>query len=131
MRIRVVPTASGKHAVQVVSKSFGVLTVHKHIGSFATAEEKSRLYRQAGRFIQEANRQTSLLDLLSSVRPADIAITQSRPLFVYQLLTGVYRKLGLNQYPDPVIQDLVVARLYAPASNVLTAIGLWLPFTAT
>lgn len=117
MRIRIVPTASGKHAVQVVSKRFGVLTVHKHIGSYATAEEKFRLCQQATRFIQDSNRQTNLLDWLSSLRPADIAITQSRPLFVYQLLTGVYRKLGFNRYPDPVIQDLVVSRLYAPASK--------------
>lgn len=117
MRIRIVPTASGKHAVQVVSKRFGVLTVHKHIGSYATAEEKSYLYQQARSFIQEVSRQTNLFDWLSSVRPANIAITQSRPLFIYRLLTGVYRKLGFNLCPDPVIRDLVVARVYAPTSK--------------
>jgi hypothetical protein len=32
MRIRAVSTASGKHALQVVSKRYGVVKVHKHIG---------------------------------------------------------------------------------------------------
>jgi hypothetical protein len=117
VRIRIVPTASDKHAVQVVSKRFGVLTVHKHIGSYADAEEKLQLYQQAGRFIQETNRQTNLFDWLSSLRPDEIIITRSRPLFIYQLLTGVYRKLGFDRCPDPVIRDLVIARVYAPASK--------------
>ena len=85
MRIRVIPTGSGKYAVQVVSKRYGILTVHKHIGTFKDASEKSQLYKKAKEFITEATHQGNLLDLLSSCRPSDVVITESRPLLVYQL----------------------------------------------
>jgi transposase len=117
VRIRVVPTASGKYAVQVVSKRYGIVTVHKHIGTFSDVSGKSQLYKKAKEFIAEATHQGNLLDLLSSCRPADVVITESRPLLVYQLLSAIYDKLGLNTYPDLLIKDLVIARIYSPASK--------------
>lgn len=66
MRTRVVPTASGKYAIQVVSKRYGRLTVHKHIGTFGSPEEKLQLLGKAQSFIAETTGQTSLLDLLST-----------------------------------------------------------------
>ena len=120
MRIRTVPTASGNHAVQVVSKRYGVLTVHKHIGTYSTDSEKAQLYKQAKDYISEATHQGNLLEILSSWRPSEVAITESRPLLVYQLLSRVYDKLGLFTYPDPLIKDLVIARIYCPASKRAT-----------
>jgi hypothetical protein len=117
VRIRVVPTASGKRAIQVVSKRYGVVTVHKHIGTYTTPSEKSHLYKKAKAYIAETTRQGNLLDILSSCRPSDVAITESRPLFVYQLLSSIYDKLGLSAYPDPLIKDLVIARIYRPTSK--------------
>lgn len=117
MRIRVVPTASGKHAVQVVSKHHGILTVQKHIGTYANNSERIQLYEKAKAYIAETTHQGNLLDLLSSCRPSDVAITESRPLFLYKLLAGVYDKLGLSTYPDILIKDLVIARIYSPASK--------------
>jgi len=117
VRIRVVPTASGKFAVQVVSKLHGVLTVHKHVGTYSNRSEKLLLCRAARDFIQETSRQISLLDLAASVRPFNIAVSENQPLFVYRMLTAVYAKLGLNKCPDPLIADLVVARVYAPSSK--------------
>lgn len=117
MRIRIVPTASGNNAVQVVSKHNGKLTVHKHIGTYKNAEERTELFQQANVYIAETTHQGNLLDLLSSLRPSEIAITESRPLLVYQLLSSVYDKLGLNKYPDSLIKDLVIARVYRPASK--------------
>ena len=117
MRIRIVPTSSGKHALQVVSKRYDKVTVHKHIGTFSTAEEKSTLITKAEKFIKEQTGQSDFLTLVTSHRPFDMAITQSRPLFVYELLSEVYDKLGLSNYPDELIKDLVVARVYQPASQ--------------
>jgi hypothetical protein len=117
VRIRVVPTASGKYAVRAVSKRYGILTVHKHIGTFSDVSGKSQLYKKAKEFIAEATHQGNLLDLLSSCRPSDVVITESRPLLVYQLLSTIYDKPGLNTYPDPLIKDLVIARIYSPASK--------------
>jgi len=119
MRVRIVPTASGKKAVQVVSKHYGKVTVHKHIGSFATDEEKTILLSQAEVFIHQG--QTNLFETLSTFRPTDVAISDNRPLFIYQLLSAIYDKLGLNNFPDTLIKDLIIARVYQPASKLETS----------
>ena len=117
MRIRVVPTASKKYAVQVVSKRYGKLTVHKHVGTYSNASEKVKLFKQAKAYIAGITQQGNLLELLSSWRPSEIAITESHPLLLYQLLSRVYDKLGLDAYGDALIKDLVIARIYRPASK--------------
>lgn len=117
MRTRIVPTASGKKAIQVVSKHYGRLTVHKHIGTYATEEEKSQLLGKAHDFIAETTGQISLLDLLSAFRPSEVEITEQHPIFLYQLLSAVYDKLGFDKYPDLLIKDLVIARVWAPSSK--------------
>jgi len=117
VRTRIVPTASGKKAIQVVSKHRGRLTVHKHIGTYSNPEEKTELLKKANKFIQETTGQTSLLDVLSSFRPSDITVSENRPLFVYQLLSRIYHKLGLGSYPDTLIEDLIIARMYRAVSK--------------
>lgn len=118
MRIRRVKTASGKHALQVVSKRLGKLTVHKHIGSYQTEFEKEILQKKANEYIQQSIGQLSLIDQIHYVSLSDIAITRSMPLFAYSLLSAVYDKLGFGNYPDLVIKDLIIARLYQPASKL-------------
>lgn len=120
MRTRIVPTASGKKAIQVVSKLYGKLTVHKHIGTFSTPEQKDHLLKEAEKFILHTTGQTNFFDLVSSVRPFEIIITQSKPKFLYDFLSAIYDKLGLSSYPDTLIKDLVIARLYQPASKLET-----------
>lgn len=120
MRTRTIATASGKHAVQVVSKRYGALVVHRHIGTYANLAEKSALYEKAKTFIQKSTGQQNLLDFFSSFKISDIAITDSKPLFVYNFLSAAYDKLGLNAYPDQIIKDLVVARIYSPNSKRAT-----------
>ena len=117
MRIRIVPTASGHYAVQVVSKRLGKLTVHAHIGTFHNDREKYDLRQKAQDFIQRISGQQNLLDWLSSVRPENIAVSQNRPLFVYRLLASGYEKLGFGACHDSVIKDLVIARIYSPVSK--------------
>ena len=117
MRTRVVVTASGKHALQVVSKRSGVVKVHKHIGTYGNDSEKAVLYQKAQGFIQKYTGQVSFTDYLTSPSLADVIVTQSRPLFAYELLSRCYDKLGFARYPDPLIKDLVIARLYHPASK--------------
>lgn len=117
MRIRVVPTASGKHALQVVSKRSGVVKVHKHIGTYGNDSEKAILYQKAQDYIQKYSGQVSFTDYLTSPSLSDVIITQSRPLFAYELLSRCYDKLGFARYPDSLIKDLVISRLYHPASK--------------
>lgn len=118
MRIRKVKTASGKYALQVVSKRLGKLTVHKHIGSYATDFERRALEKTAHEYILKSTGQLDLINQITKTSLADIAITQSRPVFAYSLLSAIYDKLGFSGYPDSLFKDLIIARLYKPASKL-------------
>lgn len=118
MRIRTVKTKSGSFAIQVVSKRHGKLTVHKHIGSYSTEREKTRLIFEANLFIRDHdNLQQNLWEQEESFSPTDVKITSSKPLFLYRLLSGVYDQLGLNSLCDDLIKDLILARIYQPVSK--------------
>lgn len=118
MRIRTVTTKSGNFAVQVVSKRHGKLTVHKHIGSYKTEREKTRLFFEANLYIRDHdNIQQNLWEQEESLHPSGVKITQSRPLFLYRLLSGVYDQLGLNDLGDELIKDLILTRIYQPVSK--------------
>lgn len=118
MRIRRVKTKSGSFAIQVVSKRHGKLTVHKHIGSYQTEREKTRLIFEANLFIRDHdNLQQNLWEQEESFSPTDVKITSSKPLFLYRLLSGVYDQLGLHSLGDELIKDLILARIYQPVSK--------------
>lgn len=117
MRIRVVPISHGKHTIQVVSKNYGKLTIHKHIGTFTTEEEKKKLLEKTREFIHSQTGQQDLFNPPEYLRLKNVIITQSQPLFLYRLLSRVYDKLGFKACSDPLIKDLIVARVYQPASK--------------
>lgn len=117
MRIRIVSTASGKHAIQVVSKRRDKLTIHQHIGSFVNEPEKKLLFQKALNFIKSKTGQNSLFDSFAGFKLTDVIVSENKPLFLYRLLSTIYDKLGFSQYPDSLIKDLVIARIYSPASK--------------
>lgn len=120
MRIRTVKTASGKFALQVVSKYQGKLKVHKHIGTYEDDNQKQILYDKAIRYIEEASHQISLIDYLTSLKLKDVIVTENKPLFAYQLFSRCFDKIGFFSYSDEIIKDLVIARLYYPTSKLET-----------
>lgn len=117
MRVRIVPTFSGKHTVQAVSKRLGKLTIHKHFGTFTTDEQKQHLLKEAKTYIKSKTGQQELFDPPSYLQLKNVVITQSQPLFLYRLLCGVYEKLGFNICADPLVRDLIAARIYMPSSK--------------
>ena len=117
MRVRVVPLPFGKHAVQVVSKRLGKLTVHNHLGTFATSVEKENLLKKAKEFIKSQTGQEELFSPPEYLQLKNVIITQSQPLFLYRLLCRVYNHLGFDQCNDSLIRDLIVARVYQPQSK--------------
>lgn len=120
MRIRTVKTASGKFALQVVSKYQGKLKVHKHIGTYENDTQKQMLHDKAIKYIEEASHQISLIDHLTSIKLKDIIVTENKPLFAYQLFSRCYERIGFSSYSDEIIKDLVIARLYHPTSKLET-----------
>lgn len=117
MRIRIVPILHGKHTVQVVSKVYGKLTIHKHIGTYASDEEKQKLLREAKEYIKSKTGQLGLFNPPNYLSLKHVVITRSRPIFLYQLLSGIYDKLGFNRHDDQLIKDLVIARVFQPSSK--------------
>jgi len=117
MRIRIVPLKSGKHTVQVVSKRLGKLTVHKHLGTFATEAEKQVLLEKAKEYIKSQTGQEDLFAPPEHLQLKNVIITQSQPLFLYRLLCRIYNHLGFNKCGDSLIRDLIVARIYQPSSK--------------
>lgn len=118
MRIRTVPTSSGKHAIQVVSKKDGEYVIHRHIGTFATESERSLLVSQATAYIEQHSNQLGLFtDAPQMWQLSQVEFISSQPLYLYHLLSTAYDKLGLQAVDDPLIKDLVIARICAPASK--------------
>lgn len=117
MRTRIVPLKPGKHAVQIVSKRFGKLTVHKHLGTFATEIEKQNLLDKARLYIKTQTGQEDLFVPPEHLQLKNVIITQSQPIFLYRLLCRVYDHLGFDTCSDSLIKDLIVARVYQPQSK--------------
>ena len=117
MRVRIVPLISGKHTVQVVSKRLGKLTIHKHLGTFVTSAEKENLFKKAKEFIKSQTGQEELFSPPEHLQLKNVIITQSQPLFLYRLLCRVYSHLGFDRCGDPLIRDLIAARVYQPSSK--------------
>lgn len=117
MRVRIVPTFSGKHTIQAVTKRLGKLTVNKHFGTFTTEKQKQNLLKEAKAYIKSQTGQQELFDPPEHLLLKNVIITQSQPLFLYRLLCGVYEKLGFNICNDPLVRDLIVARIYKPSSK--------------
>ena len=118
MKVRIVKTPTGKFGVQVVSRYGKHFILHKQIGSAKTEEEKQKLISDAQTYIYSHDPQQNLFDERGMFsRLEEIAITKSQPLFLYRLLCGVYHHVGFDTFPDPVIKDLIVARVYQPVSK--------------
>jgi transposase len=120
MRTRIVPLPKGKNSIQVVSKRHDKLTVHKHIGTYSNERERIKLLRKAAIYIEETTGQTNLLNYGKATPLSDIEIIGSKRLFLYKLLERVYTKIGFGDCEDELIKDLVIARVYKPASKLHT-----------
>lgn len=95
------------------------LILHKQIGSAQNGEEKQKFISQARDYISRYDPQQNLFDERGTFSYlAEIEITKSQPLFLYRLLCSVYNHLGFSTFPDPVIRDLIVARVYQPVSKL-------------
>lgn len=111
------PIYHGRHTVQVVSKNYGKLKLHKHIGTFTTKEEKQKLLKEAREYIDSQTGQQDLFAPPEYLQLKNVKITQSQPLLLYRLLSRVYNILGFNKCSDLLIKNLIIARVYQPSSK--------------
>lgn len=125
MRIRVVPTASGAVAVQVVRYTHHHTAVIKHVGSGRTKEDVALLKCVAREWIEQQSRQEQLFSSTGE-READQLLLKTYRYrgFRYGLLAETVRTVfalfGMTELSFPscsLFGELVLARITEPSSK--------------
>lgn len=121
LRIRIVKTASGANAVQIVYYRNRKRIIFKHIGSANSSQELESLklvaqdvinqYSPQIPFLQEA----TLDDLLYLNKTEFLGVYYT---FLYEVISGLISKVGLAQITKPLLLDLVTIRIVEPVSKV-------------
>ena len=121
-RIRVVPTASGARAVQVIWNYRDNKPVLDHIGSAHTEEELVLLSARAQRLIDDRQPRLAIDagGLATGSVEAPLAIAGERAGYLIDAIQGVYRSLGFDTATggDEVFEHLVMARIVHPGSKL-------------
>lgn len=121
--LRKTKTTSGATAIQVVRYENRKLIVVKHIGSAHSKEEIAILLRNADHWIQTEGGQGLLLDTepketrkLINLDTAEYqGVTYN---FAYEVLGAVIKRLGFTDLNNPLCLDLVLMRIFEPASKL-------------
>jgi hypothetical protein len=122
--IRTTKTGSHATAVQVVTYSSGKTVLIKHIGSASDAGELALLKHQAEDFVEKFTGQQSLFT--SSDNKQENKIIQSRYArsvgFKYgllrQLFSHLFHLFTFDDLHEPLLNDLVMARVVNPSSKL-------------
>lgn len=126
--IRTTKTASGKIAVQAVTRRYHQTIVIKHFGSAATVNELKELKILAQQFIAAESKTIPLFpqydnpdtDLVSLKK---LLLKKSYHNFAYEFFAQFYRVNGFESLSSPLLKDLCIIRIVEPASK-LDSIGL-------
>lgn len=121
LRIRVIKTASGANAVQVVYYRNRKRVVFKHIGSAKSSQELESLKLVAQDVINNFNPEISLfeeakLDNLLYLDKSEFLGVYST--FLYEVISGLISQIGLNRIKNRLLLDLVAIRVVEPASKL-------------
>jgi transposase len=121
--IRKTKTSSGATAIQVVRYENRRLVVDKHIGSAHSKDELSILLRNADHWIESEGGQGILLDTepKRTSKLINLETTEYRGVtynFAYDVISAVLARLGFTDLNDPLCLDLVLIRLFEPASKL-------------
>ena len=121
--IRKVKTSSGATAIQVVRYENRKLVMAKHIGSAHSKEEVAILLRNADHWIEVEGGQGLLLDAEPRVtrKLINLDTAEYRGVtykFAYEILGAVFNRLGFTDLNNPLCMDLVLMRIFEPASKL-------------
>lgn len=119
--IRVIKTASGASAVQVVYYRNRKRVVFKHIGSAKSCRELESLKLVAQDMINNFAPEISLfeqvkLDNLLYLDKCEFLGVYST--FLYEAISGLVSQIGLNKIKNQLLLDLVAIRVVEPASKL-------------
>jgi transposase len=121
LRIRVVKTASGASAVQVVYYRNRKRVVFKHVGSASNSQDLESLKLVAQDVINNYNPEIPLFEevklnnLLYLDKTEFLGVYST---FLYEVLSGLISQIGLDQINKQLLLDLVAIRIVEPASKL-------------
>jgi transposase len=121
LRIRVIKTASGAQAVQVVYYRNRKRVIFKHIGSAKSIQELESLKLVAQDVIKNFNPEIPLFEeskldnLLYLDKSEFLGVYYT---FLYEVLSGLLSKIGLDKIKKQLLLDLVTIRVVEPASKL-------------
>lgn len=120
MKTRVVKTASGANAVQVVRYQNNKRVVLRHIGSAHSQEELQDLLFTAEEWIKEYGGQLSIFpdEKPGNLLPLDHStFVGVKYRFFYEQIGALQELMGLDDLPA-LLNDLVSIRIFEPASKL-------------
>jgi hypothetical protein len=121
LHIRVVKTASGANAVQVVFYKNRKRFIFKHIGSSTNNSELESLKLVAKDVIKNFNpeiplfEETKLDNLLYLDKTEFLGVYAT---FLYEIISGLISQIGLDRIRKKLLLDLVTIRIVEPASKL-------------
>jgi len=121
LHIRVIPTASGASAVQVIYYRNRKRVIFKHIGSANNNDELVSLKLVAQDLI---NNYTPEIPLFEKVKFDNLLFLDKCEFlgvyltFIYEVLTKLISQIGLDKINRHMLMDLVVIRVLEPASKL-------------
>lgn len=121
LHIRVVKTASGASAVQIVYYKNRKRFVFKHIGSARSNQELESLKLVAQDVIKNFNPEIPLFEEVKLDRLLYLDKTEFLGVystFLYEILTGLISQIGLDKIKQNMLVDLVAIRVVEPASKL-------------
>lgn len=121
LRIRVVKTASGANAIQIIYYKNRKRVIFKHIGSANSSQELEELKMVARDIINQYNPKFDFFDEIKSNNLLYLDKTEFLGVyytFVYEVLSNLISQIGLGQVNIPLLLDLVVIRIVEPASKL-------------
>lgn len=121
LKIREVKTSSGKRAIQVILYKDYKRIVLKHVGSASNPLEISSLRTLAEEFIKDYSRQISIFPEYNP--KAFLYVDYAECIgyyyrFFYDVIVNLMEQVGLGSLSTKLFRDLVVIRIFEPASKL-------------
>jgi transposase len=117
--IRTTKTASGSRAVQVVSYINRKVHVHTHVGSGTSDERLAELKTEAAAWVQQNTQPKLFTDSPAlSVLETHYTYTGFRYTYAYEFLHTLCARLAFTTLKSPLLTDLVIVRIFEPASKL-------------
>lgn len=120
--IRVVKTKGKSRSVQVYRYQNSKRVIVKHIGSATTDEEVISLQEMARLFIADYTKQAYLFEEISPKQDA-VLVSQCEYIgvyytYLYDVLRVLQHQVGYGLKVDDMLNDLVIMRIFEPASKL-------------